>query len=302
MDSVKGLKYLTIGLLVLATNLSASTVVGSERSDLSILVSSCDKYSQFWLPFFKLLDQNWPELKTKHHNVPIYLLTNKKTFTYPRVEVINTPYDLSWSDNMMDALNNIQTKYVLLFLDDYWIKELVDDARLNEILKVMREQDVAYVQLFADANEQKLAKPVPTIDGVVYKTKFQKYRASLQLAIWETKALKQILRSGESAWDFELAASIRSSGYPKEFLTMQKNVPIIYWNASHQGHMNPQALIVAQKMLPNYINKFPILEGNDWDLKFKSIKNRADSFLSLVKRNLSDKVPESYRYTFDRLE
>lgn len=267
--------------------------------DVTIVVSSCDKYSQFWQPFFQSLWRNWPELNTTHKDVKIHLIANKKRYFSPRIEMINIPDETSWSDNMQAALNKINTKYILLFLDDYWLNAPVDQARLGEIIRTAKNEDVAYVQLFVDSNEAGLKDPVKWISGVFYKKKFQDYRTSLQLALWETAALKQVLRSGESAWDFEIAGSIRSSGYPKPFLTLKSNAPITYMNASHQGHITPQALALAQQMDPTFVNAMPVLQEHNWRLYLKQAKHRANSVVALIKRNLPDADGNTYRYTFE---
>lgn len=299
MRDIRLLSYLTI--LVIGAFLHSIVLAATNTTplkDISIVVSSCDKYAQFWDPFFTLLNKHWPELTTTHKSVPIYLISNTKTYQNERVKTINIPDEISWSDNMLDALEHIKTKYILLFLDDYWLDAKVDQNRLLELILVMNKEDAAYLQLFVDPLEAHLSKHVAKNKNVVYKDKFQKYRASLQLAIWETKALKQILRSKESAWDFELAASIRSSGYPKEFLTVKNSSPITYINASHQGHITPTALRIAQAMDPNFKNTMPILQKNNWRLSLRRIRHRANNLLALVKRNISSVDDRSYRYIF----
>lgn len=290
--------YVTIMSVSIFFNIAVAAAP-AKYNDLSILVLSCDKYAQFWQPFFKLLDRHWPSLNAEHKDVPIYLLANSKHYANQRIQMINVPNEISWADNVITALNSIHSKYVLVFLDDYWLNSAVNEPRFAELLNLMRKQDAAYLQLFADAHEEKLSRSVPGVTGIVYKGKFQKYRASLQLAIWETKALQQILRSGESAWDFEMAASIRSSGYPKDFYTLQQYPPIVYINASHQGHITPKALNLAQQIDPNYVSVLPVLNDKNWDLKFKHAKHRVETIASAIKRNVGDADTESYRYTYE---
>lgn len=273
--------------------------LAEKYDDCVILVSSCDKYSELWSPFFKLLEENWPELNTTHKDLKVYLLANKKSYTSPKVQMINIPNEISWSDNMLVALDKIDAKYVILFLDDYWLNSKVDQKRLDEIFATMRKMDAAYVQLYMDAYPQKVVTPVLGIKDVAYKNKFQKYRASLQLAIWETKAIKQILRSGENPWEFELAASIRSSGYPKDFLIVRDNMPIDYINASYQGHILPEAVTLAKKFDPTYTNSLPVLTKEKWDLKLKELKSRWQSVKDLVTRNIGNCNVATYRYTYE---
>ncbi len=270
----------------------------SDYKDLSILVSSCDKYAKFWQPFFHSLDKNWPGLQDL--GLDIFLISNTQSYSFPNLEIIHIPHEISWSDNMLNALQQVKTKYVLIFLDDYWINKPVNMDRFRQLYEHMQNFDVAYTQLTVDILEKDLPNNVEGLEGVAYKNKFQKYRSSLQLAIWEVAALKQILRSGESAWDFEMASSIRSSGYPKEFLTVLKNPPIEHINASYQGHITPTALSFAQAINPNFVANMPTLTGNNWDLKVKHIRHRYDSLVALIRRNISSSdYIDTYRYTFE---
>jgi len=64
---------------------------------------------------FILLFKNWSSLKPggKHQNIPIFLITNKKTFNDLRVQNIQFPNEISWSDDMIETLAKVKTKYVL---------------------------------------------------------------------------------------------------------------------------------------------------------------------------------------------
>jgi len=84
-----------------------------DLNDVTIVVSSCDKYAALWPGFFHCLFRFWPSLLTTHQNVPILLIANQKHFVHPRVRVINTGKDRGWSQNMLDTLRQVKTPYVL---------------------------------------------------------------------------------------------------------------------------------------------------------------------------------------------
>ena len=48
----------------------------------ALLVSSCDKYSDCWDPFFKLLSIYWKDLE-----YPVYLITEEKEYECPYMPV-----------------------------------------------------------------------------------------------------------------------------------------------------------------------------------------------------------------------
>ena len=59
------------------------------------------------------------------------------------------------------------------------------------------------------------------------------YKTSLMPCIWKKSILKEILKSGESAWDFETKGSLRASRYDN-FYALKKNL-IYYENAIIKG-------------------------------------------------------------------
>lgn len=267
--------------------------------DWSIVVSSCDKYSILWDPFFKALEHSWPDLNSTNKGLEIYLIANAKQYDSKRVKTINIPNEQSWSDTMLSALEKIDSKYILFFLEDYWITRL-DHQRLMKLMERFEKEDAAYMELFDGGAEfYSKAQKLNGIEGVVYKGNFQNYRANLQLALWEKKALQQILRSGEDIWAFELAASIRSSGYPKPFFKLVSNPPIVYLNATHRGHITVSALEFAQQQDINFTNNMPVLGKYNWRLIWKEAKFKVTNFGAFIKRNILGTETNSYRYLFE---
>ena len=185
--------------------------------NLTILISSCDKYSIFWPPFFTSLFKQWPSLLNTNKNVPIYLVANRKSYVDPRIETINIYNEVSWSDNMLHALEQVKTKYVLIALDDYWISQPVNEARLASLFQAMQQSNAAMLQISANDARYQKGRPHSSIKGLIYTNKYAQYKASLQMAIWDKEALKDLLKPNEDPWTFELAGTARSHGYPREF-------------------------------------------------------------------------------------
>ena len=87
--------------------------------EISIIVSSCDKYSELWEPHFTQLFKYWPSLKKENDFIPLLLITNHKRYYDSRVINVVIGEDISWSDNMLKALEMVKTKYVVILLDDF---------------------------------------------------------------------------------------------------------------------------------------------------------------------------------------
>jgi hypothetical protein len=217
--------------------------------DVTILVTSCDKYSVLWKPFFTLLYKHFPTLKTSHQHVPILLIANTKSYDDPRVQTIQTGRDVSWTDNMLTALKHVKTKYVLILLEDYIFYQPVDIEALARYVKFMSDTQGAYLQLFgASVGEPYEVDPqsVPGFDNLVYAGKHADWRTSLQACLWDVNVLTWLLKPGESAWDFEVPGSVRSEGVSRPFYRIIHNWPLNYYNAAQLGYLNSTVMDYIQ--------------------------------------------------------
>ncbi len=214
--------------------------------DLSIIIPSCDKYSELWEPNLKFLLKSWPNIQNKHAFIPIYLMSNFKEYKDPRVINIRLGEDISWSDNFIKALDSVKTKYLLIILEDYIIDKPVNEERLIQIMHLMESTEAAYAELSLDPA---LAGGIeePKLPGIVVKSRVAESRTSLQASLWNVNDLKKILEPNESAWDFEIISSIRSRLLTNKFYLVTKDPVFQYLNAAEKGKLRRSVI--------NYINK-----------------------------------------------
>lgn len=170
---------------------------------IGVLVISCDKYSDIWAPFFHCFRRFWPECP-----YPTYLLTNHLTPDFQGVAVIQIGTDLSWSENVLNALKSLDEDYVLMFIDDLLLNRKVDLRRLEQIVQWVAIERPPYVQLV-----QSEVPDSPYNDLVGRVLPGTLYRTSTVLSLWKKETLQALLKPGESAWDFELIGSARSDSF-----------------------------------------------------------------------------------------
>ena len=86
------------------------------KNEIAVLVVSCDKYKDTWLPFFDLLSNHWRGL-----DINVYLGNNFENFTYivnnRNVKVINIGTDLAWTNNYIKMFSTHPKDFILSF---YW--------------------------------------------------------------------------------------------------------------------------------------------------------------------------------------
>ncbi|PCH56648.1 MAG: hypothetical protein COC15_02860 [Legionellales bacterium] len=244
-------KKIILSIIIMATTICSTISASPIKStlnkyhfdDITILVPSCDKYSPLWEPFFTLLFKNWPSLLTHNNNVPIVLIGNNKTYKSQRITNVSIPNEISWSDNVLEAIKHIKTKYTIIILEDYLFNAPVQEDNLHKYYNFMRKHNAAFMQLANVSGNQSMVTISGTHpDGLQQFSKHSKYRTALQIGLWNTASLKWLLRTRESAWRFEIPGSIRSEGMPQPFLAATQHNIFSHLNAAHYGVINNRSL------------------------------------------------------------
>jgi hypothetical protein len=185
--------------------------------NFAILVLSCDKYSDLWGPFFSLFWRFWPDCP-----FTLYLLSNTIGVDDKRVKNLLVGKDISWSDNLINSLNQLKEHYILLFMDDLFLIESVKTDKFIKLLKTTFEINAKYVTM------DPLYKPDKHFNDLVgLISKGAIYRASTVLTIWDRSVLLELLKNGESAWDFEIYGTIRSDKYDDFYATCDNYFNVI---------------------------------------------------------------------------
>jgi hypothetical protein len=177
--------------------------------NLCLLVSTFDAYSACWKPFLHGLKKYWPG----HPN--LYFLTNFKDVE--GCQTIKVGADKGWSGNLLYALGQIDTPYVLYAQEDYWLKRPVVAENILAYLALMEKDLADYIRLYP-APPPDLPFPGDERLGIIAPD--AAYRASCQLALWRKTILMELLDPHESGWTFEVEGSRRSCRYGDRFLSV----------------------------------------------------------------------------------
>lgn len=87
------------------------------ENNFSIIISTCDKFSDLWDAHILLLNQNWAD-----RNVETFLVTDKPTDrTFKNVTVVAAGEGTEITERLKAVLPLIKTEYVLFTLDDYFL-------------------------------------------------------------------------------------------------------------------------------------------------------------------------------------
>lgn len=205
------------------------------NEELSILVLSCDKYSDLWGPFFSCFFKFWPEC-----NYKIYLGANNKKFDDSRVETILSGDDKDWSSSFLKILSQIDSKYIIVLLEDLFIIDYVDNDKIDNSLKFLINNNFNFCHIGKMVGADKIVN-----DDFGLLDKGMPYRVNV-FGIWEKTYLENILIPGENAWNFEIMGSYRSSYDDGFYFTRQKILNTL--NMVEKGKWCPDKLKIIKKI------------------------------------------------------
>src|SRR5258706_10429746 len=104
----------------------------NKKSDVTILVLSCDKYRDLWKPFFYCFRKYW-----KNCPYPVYLGSNTLSYEDRKIQTILSGPDKDWSSSLLSILKKIETPYIFLWLDDIFPTAGMNKASFADALDFM---------------------------------------------------------------------------------------------------------------------------------------------------------------------
>jgi len=159
---------------------------------------SCDNYYDLWQPFSILYKKYW-----NNNPYKTYICTETKQCPY--FDTIKTIG--SWTSRLKKALEQIDSEYIIFMLDDYFIREYVDQERINYALNSFKG-DVAVFNF-------ELLFNTPTIKedyiGFGLRHDRDSYLNNTQPSIHNRLKLIERLQKDQTIWEWE--TTIISSPY-----------------------------------------------------------------------------------------
>jgi len=199
------------------------------KFNITIIVSSCDAYSDCWDPFFKLLVLYWPNISAQ-----VVLVTDEKDYqcSYMDVKVFRAAVGQggrrqTWGWNLMRCLESLNTDVILYLQEDFFLTAPVDEDMIKEFAGYISKmswthQSTMHIGLCARSSH-----------GPFHLTEYPllwevdrnaRYRFSLQPGLWKREALLKYLKPSDTAWNFEETSHLRARRTPDRILTINRHV------------------------------------------------------------------------------
>lgn len=184
---------------------------------MKILVASCDKDEDLFLPFHHCIEKYWPD-----HPEIIY---STETIVNPYYKTICKNYDLQhWTTRLRETVEEIDDDYILLMCSDIFLMKDVDNDKVNNLLNYFDENTASFnLHGSVDKND------ILIDDNIKERSENGTYKTSVMCSLWAKDKFLDVFDWDADPWRFEIKNIHK--GY--RYLILDKNL-ILDWGR-HKG-------------------------------------------------------------------
>lgn len=246
----------------------------------SVVVSSCDSFSECWEPFIKSIDKYWGDCPWD-----INIISNYQSIKSEKVKFINVGEDKGWASNLKVALKQIDSNYIIYLQEDYFLCDKVNSEIIVEHIIYCVKNNIDYLRLFGPFFDQ-----FPII-GTNYSLspKSKPYRLCLRNSIWKKESFEKLLIDGFSGWQFEwnIEKHIKNNNLSIKSYVLQSQyypsqaIPTLEHTAVHKGMWTQQGYnflkengfenILHKREKEGFIITYIIENKNKWTKPFLAV-------------------------------
>ena len=194
--------------------------------DISLLIHTCDNYSNFWTGMLFSLDFNWDfnkipvywaseEISIHEHNFTCRNFSYKPNKQIQQILTGKTDKN-GFSNRMITALKQIDTEWVIYMQEDMWLLSKIDYEVMSKLLlfaQISKADSIKIHTKLGYYDSYRLENTNVTIDNI----KLQKYSEgdnflhSHNATIWNKQYLIDNILEDEDPWTNEVEGSKRMS-------------------------------------------------------------------------------------------
>lgn len=170
------------------------------KDKITLLIHSCDKFSDLWDAHTYLLNKNWA-----NRGVDTIIATDKQTEKeYDGVTILSAGEGAEITDRTLYALPQIKTEFVLVTLDDYFLTKPISSERIERLVGIMESEKLDYMRLFVRPKKKRIKSEYKK---VYYYDMSGDYVVNLYPGIWRKSFIAQTLGEKLNAWEYEVKLS-----------------------------------------------------------------------------------------------
>lgn len=172
------------------------------EDQMTMLIISCDKYSDLWNGHVHLLEEHWQDRRIK-----TIIVTDKNTEKkFDNVSVIVAGEEAEWSERLKFALEQVTTELVFVTLDDYFLTAPVSNEKIDTLTAIMKNHGYDYIRLYLHPKCPKSAKIKDYSNFYAIDTSVR-YSVNLFPGIWKKEFLMKTVAEHRNIWKYELSLS-----------------------------------------------------------------------------------------------
>lgn len=160
---------------------------------MKILVCSCDKDVDLFLPFHHCMEKYWP-----NHPEIIY---STETLLNPYYKTINLNYGLNmWTKRIRETLMQLDDSEILIMMDDLFICNKIDEDRLLSLSGLLKNTNIACLNFEKQFDNLDIDT---NIDGFKCRRHGSNYEVSIMCGLWDKDKLIKVLENDSDPWTVE---------------------------------------------------------------------------------------------------
>lgn len=187
--------------------------------DVTLLVGTCDRYHMLWKYFIILADRYFePECRR--------MFVSENTKVPSETYETHLPGSLNWSDRIISALNDIDTEYIFLLLDDYLLREKLTTERVSRYIEFLKKVDGNKMMIAPYDNKSAYEVEVKLHDDRYFKlTPYSNYQTAIMPSVIKTEWLKEVLTPDKSIHEVEIGGTNDIKGKDNKIYLEEQEFP-----------------------------------------------------------------------------
>jgi len=175
--------------------------------ELSIIISSCNRYHYLWDIQLQLFDKYWGDCPyniyyvSENSELPT-ISTNLKLHNF---NVKNAPMGASdWSYMLQNVLKYVESEYVLYMQEDYIFTNHIHNLRFESVFKYIKTNDINYLRFYTGPPGNGKICNIDTNTSIREILPESSWRGNLMLALWKKNTLLSLVNGlNITPWQFE---------------------------------------------------------------------------------------------------
>lgn len=179
-----------------------------KNNKIGFLMMTYDGASFLWDDHFRLVKKYWSNFDSFFDGY--IMMSETKNFKYNHrltINCLNCSKKLTFCERLALAIQKLNTEYVFLIMDDFYLKDYVDLQRFKECILFLKENNGDYIEF---ENYRNNVTNKEYYLNYIKKLQKKMFLVTLQIGVWNANSLLKIIRLKETAWQFEYYGSIRA--------------------------------------------------------------------------------------------